>query len=415
MQAVLLRPRPVAPPAPPPRQFARRARWAIVVAVAAVSGCANLSDHRDDAAIGLQYSPPPTIPTVDLVAPANDVWKRIRRGFAIPNLYTPDVDRWTQYYVERPESLNIMLQRASRYLYHIVEEIERRNLPTELALLPFIESAWNPVALSRSKAAGLWQFVPNTGRHFRLQDNEWLDERRDPVASTEAALTYLNYLFELQGDWHLALASYNWGEGAVMRAIKKNQDAGLPTDYLSLSMPEETRNYVPKLQAIKNIIAQPRRFGIDLPPVENRPYFAIVPKEQDIEVSLAAQLADLPLEEFLALNPAYKRGVVRGTGQRRLLLPVTHVDRFLNNLANYDGPLVSQKVMLAQSTASIANRAGSRETSQRVRIHKVKAGDTLHGLANRYRTTVKTLLALNRLKHPKIRIGQTLRIPDGRS
>src|SRR5690606_17333918 len=190
-----------------------------------------------------------------------DVWKRIRRGFAIPNLYSPEVERWTTYYVQRPESLNTMMQRASRYLYHIVEEIERRRLPTELALLPFIESAWNPVALSRSKASGLWQFIPSTGRYYQLRENEWLDERRDPVASTHAALNSLSYLFEFQGDWHLALASYNWGEGAVMRAIKKNQEAGLPTDYLSLSMPDETRNYVPKLQAIKNIVAQPQRYG----------------------------------------------------------------------------------------------------------------------------------------------------------
>lgn len=397
-----------------PHLLARRVRWGVVLALALVSGCASVSDRSRQAdGLGEQYAPPPTIATVDLVSPASDVWKRIRRGFAIPNLYSPEVERWTTYYVQRPESLNTMMQRASRYLYHIVEEIERRRLPTELALLPFIESAWNPVALSRSKASGLWQFIPSTGRYYQLRENEWLDERRDPVASTNAALNYLSYLFEFQGDWHLALASYNWGEGAVMRAIKKNQEAGLPTDYLSLSMPDETRNYVPKLQAIKNIVAQPQRYGIVLPHLQNEPYFVVIPKERDIDVTLAAKLADMPLEEFLALNPAYKRGIVRGTDERRLLLPVGHAEKFLANLAKYDGPLVSKPVQLAH-TGDNARRTKVGNTN-RIRTHKVKSGDTLYGLANRYRTTVKALLALNRLKHPRIRVGQTLRVPDGRS
>lgn len=361
-----------------------------------------------------RYAPPPTIATVDLVAPASDVWKRVRRGFAIPNLHSPEVTQWTQYYAQRPESLRIMIERASKYLYYIVEEIDRRGLPTELALLPFVESAWNPVALSRSKASGLWQFIPSTGQHYRLQQNEWLDERRDPVASTNAALDYLAYLFDFQGDWHLALASYNWGEGAVQRAIKKNEGAGLPTDYLSLNMPDETRNYVPKLQAIKNIVSQPQRYGIVLPPLDNQPYFVAVPKAADIDITLAAQLADIPLDEFIALNPGFKRGVVWGKEQRRLLLPVGQVDVFLANLQAYNGPLVStpMKVAVAEAPATRPTRARTSNRSKAPRVHKVKSGETLYSLATRYRTTVKTLLTLNRLKHPQIKVGQTLRIPE---
>jgi len=189
--------------------------------------------------------------TIDLTHPPKDAWDRMRRGFSIPNLHTDLVDYWTNYYASHPESIRTMSQRASRYLYHIMDELDARGLPSELALLPFVESAYNPVAYSRSHASGLWQFIPSTGTQYKLEQNWWVDQRRDPVESTRAALDYLSYLYEFQGDWYLALASYNWGEGSVRRAMERNEQANLDVDYLSLKMPDETRNYVPKLQAIK--------------------------------------------------------------------------------------------------------------------------------------------------------------------
>jgi hypothetical protein len=215
------------------------------------------------------YSAAETSRTIDLTNPPQDLWDRIRRGFAVPNLQDPLVDHWTNYYASHPQSVLTMSKRASKYLYHIVEELEQRGLPTELALLPFVESAYNPVAYSKAKASGLWQFIPSTGRHYNLEQDWWRDQRRDPIASTNAALDYLSYLYDFQGDWYLALASYNWGEGSVKRAMEKNAAAGIPTDYGSLTMPEETRNYVPKLQAIKNIITAPRTYGLTLPAVSN--------------------------------------------------------------------------------------------------------------------------------------------------
>ena len=178
-----------------------------------------------------------------------------------------------QWYATRPDYVQRMTERGSRYLFHIVEEVERRGLPTELALLPFIESAFNPQAMSSAKASGMWQFIPSTGKHFELTQNIFRDDRRDVLASTRAALDYLEKLHGMFGDWHLALAAYNWGEGSVQRAIARNEREGLPTDYLSLRMPLETQHYVPKLQAVKNIIARPQQFGLALPPLENHPYF----------------------------------------------------------------------------------------------------------------------------------------------
>ena len=186
--------------------------------------------------------------------------------------------------------------------------------------------------------------MPATGQHFNLKQDWWRDERRDPIASTNAALDYLEKLFEMQGDWYLALASYNWGEGSVQRAMAKNEAAGQPTDYLSLSMPDETRNYVPKLQAIKNIIADPQRYAVALPPVGNTPYFVTVRKNSDIDLEIAAKLAEMPLDEFKALNPSFNRPVIRGDHAPTLLLPADRVEIFNANLTNYKGDLSAWKV-----------------------------------------------------------------------
>ena len=254
-----------------------------------------------------------------------------------------------------------MSQRASKYLYHIVDELDQRGLPSELALLPFVESAFNPTALSRSQASGLWQFIPSTGRHYNLEQDWWRDMRRDPIASTNAALDYLTYLYEFQGDWYLALASYNWGEGAVRRALERNARKGLPMDYRALTMPEETRNYVPKLQAFKNIISDPEKYGITLPPISNTPYFTTVTKKRDIDVELAARLAEMSVDEFRELNPAHKRPVIRAEAEQAILLPADKADIFMANLESYSGRLSSWTVYRSkkgESYSAIARKFG---------------------------------------------------------
>lgn len=278
------------------------------------------------------------IPTIDLTTQPDDLWQRIRNGFAMPNLAHDLVTTQQVSYLNRPEYLKRVVERSRRYLYHIVEEIEKRGLPTELALLPIVESAYNPQAISPARASGIWQFIPSTGKNYGLEQNWWIDERRDIIASTTAALDYLSYIYELHGDWHLALASYNWGENAVARAIGRNQAAGRPADYMSLNMPTETRNYVPKLQALKNIIAQPELFGIDIDPVPNRPYFATVRKPGDMDLAVAARLAETPLDEFRALNPAYNRPVIKATGEASLVVPAEKVATFLSNLESHGRP-----------------------------------------------------------------------------
>ena len=222
-----------------------------------------------------------------------DLWARIRRGFAMEDLDTALVRQHERYYASRPDYVARMTERATLYLFHIVEEVERRGMPSELALLPFIESAFNPQAMSIARASGMWQFIPSTGRHYELTQNVFRDDRRDVLASTRAALDYLGKLHAMFGDWQLALAAYNWGEGSVQRAVASNRRAGKRTDYSSLRMPAETRNYLPKLQAMKNIIARPEAFSVALPAIENHPYFLSVPIERDIDVPLAARLAGL--------------------------------------------------------------------------------------------------------------------------
>lgn len=272
---------------------------------------------------------------IALTEPPKELWDRIRRGFAMPDLRNDLVTDREQWYSTRPEYIERMTGRSSKYLFHIVEELERRQMPTELALLPFIESAFNPQAVSSAKAAGMWQFMPATGRDFALKQNVFRDDRRDVLASTRAALDYLQKLHGMFGDWHLALAAYNWGEGSVGRAIAKNQRAGLPTGYEDLNMPAETRMYVPKLQAVKNIVANPQSFGAELPLIENHPYFQQVLITRDIDVALAARLADVKLEDFKALNPSAHRPVILAAGTPQILLPWNNATVFQRNFEAY--------------------------------------------------------------------------------
>ncbi|HTN65826.1 MAG TPA: transglycosylase SLT domain-containing protein [Burkholderiaceae bacterium] len=393
-----------------------------------------------------------------------DVWQRIRDGFAIPDLVNPLVTAQTEWYSSRPDYIQRTTTRASLYLFHVVQELEKRHMPTELALLPFIESAFNPQAYSTAKAAGMWQFIPSTGLDFNLKQNMFRDERRDVLASTDAALTYLQKLYGMFGDWQLALAAYNWGEGSVQRAINKNRAAGLPTDFNSLSplMPAETRNYVPKLQAVKNIIAAPAMYNIALPKVDNQPYFVTIDKTHDIDLKVAAQLAELSLDEFKALNPQFNRPVITGGADTQILLPEGNAKKFKANLGKWTQALSSWtahtvhsarerietiaakfnttpevlreanrippkmrlkagSTILVPRTAETANKDISIEVLETAklaiepdvpdsrRIHvKVGKKDTLASIANRYKVSVADLKAWNSLHSDHVASGKSL-------
>ena len=289
-----------------------------------------------------------------------DLWERIRRGYAMPELQDELVQRHEQWYGTRPDYIERMVERSRLYLFHVVEELELRGMPTELALLPYIESAFNPQAVSSAKAAGMWQFMPGTGRDFRLTQNILRDDRRDVLDSTRAALDYLQKLHDMFGDWHLALAAYNWGQGNVKRAIERNQAAGLGTRYLDLKMPAETRNYVPKLQAVKNIIAQPQRHGAVLPLIENHPFFDTVEIKHDIDVDMAARLAQVRLEDFKALNPSQRKPVIFAAGTPQVLLPWNNAAIFQKALAK------AEPASLSSWTAWVApQNLPSREVASR--------------------------------------------------
>jgi membrane-bound lytic murein transglycosylase D len=312
--------------------------------------------------------PQPVITSVAPLAAPADLWERMRRGFAMPDLDTDLVRDREAWYSARPDYLERMTERGSKYLFHIVEELERRNLPLELALLPFIESAFNPQAVSHAKAAGMWQFMPATGRHFDLKQNTFRDDRRDVLASTRAALDYLERLYGMFGDWHLALAAYNWGEGSVGRAIKRNQAAGLPTGYTDLRMPTETRYYVPKFQAMKNIIAAPQRFQTRLPAIGNHPFFDAVPIDRDMDVALIARLADVSEKDLRQLNPSHNKPVILAAGTPQVLLPWDNAKRFEERLQQHQGPLASWtawRVPQAMTAAQVAQQHGMNEQTLR--------------------------------------------------
>ena len=288
----------------------------------------------------------------------NDMWERVQRGFSMPDLDNAVVRDREAWYTRNPNSISRMLGRSDKYLFHVVEELERRNMPTELALLPFVESAFNPQAVSSAKAAGMWQFIPSTGKQYELAQNRFLDDRRDVLRSTRAALDYLQRLYTMFGDWHLALAAYNWGEGNVQRAINRNIAAGRGTSYEELTMPQETRQYVPKLQAIKNIIRNPATFNTALPNVANHPYFDQVKISRDIDVAMAARLAEISVDDFKALNPSLNKPMVIASLTPRILLPWEAAPRFRENLARLgNNRLASWTLWTAPTTMTVAQAA----------------------------------------------------------
>jgi membrane-bound lytic murein transglycosylase D len=320
-----------------------------------------------------------------------DVWGRIRSGYAIPDIENPLVGKHVNYYSSRPEYLARISTRASRYMFHVVQELEKRHMPTELALLPIIESAFNPQAMSTAKAAGMWQFVPGTGRDYDLKQNMFKDERRGVLASTDAALSYLQKLYGMFGDWQLALAAYNWGEGNVQRAINKNLAMGKRTDFESLAehMPAETRNYVPKLQAVKNIIANPAQYNVSLPVIDNTPYFTAIDKTSDIDLDIAARLAELSVDEFKALNPQFNRPVITGGEKTKILLPQENAAKFHANLAQWGKAL---------STWTTHKITGARQS--------------IAALAAKFGTTPEVIRQANNIPaRASVRVGSTILVP----
>jgi membrane-bound lytic murein transglycosylase D len=450
-----------------------------------LTGCANVQKLAEVSPVEISptaeatatATPPPPTPNLiapfiaaivkpkmdDLTEPPADIWVRIRQGFAMPDLENDLVKDREDWYAARPDYMVRMTERSRKYLFHIVEELERRNMPTELALLPFIESAFNPEAVSTAKAAGMWQFMPATGKYFDLKQNIFRDERRGVIESTRAALDYLQKLYGMFGDWHLALAAYNWGEGSVGRALAKNKAAGLGLTYSDLSMPNETRYYVPKLQAVKNIIAQPQNFNARLPLIQNHPYFKSVSITRDIDVKLAANFSGVSMEDFKALNPSMSRPVILAAGTPEILLPWDNAARFQRRLEEHaQKPLASwtawsvpktmkvseasklvkmteielrsvnqipNGMQVKQGSTLLVARQGSLDADvtehladnakisfapeivlRRILV-KVQKGDTLASLASRHDVTPMNIAAWNKLKIPvALKPGQSIAI-----
>jgi membrane-bound lytic murein transglycosylase D len=335
----------------------RNLRWiALAAALAATGALATATPTPAQAPVAI----PDAFEDPGVPMPDPDLWQRIRKGFLLEPLESPLVLEHEAWYSSRPDYIRRFVDRGSRYLHHIVEEVEKRGMPTEIALLPVVESAFNPHAYSRSKASGLWQFIPSTGKNYGLAQDYWKDNRRDIVAATHAALNYLQRLYDMFGSWELALAAYNCGEGCVGRAIATNQRKGLPTDFLSLKLPPETQNYVPKLVAVKNIVLAPAMYGIDLESIPDQPYFTTVQAPEKIDVKLAARLAGMPEDEFVALNPSHNKPVaVAPTGT--LVVPLDKASLFRENLESWDQPLVTWNTIQGkkgESVDAIAKRYG---------------------------------------------------------
>ncbi|MEX8500597.1 MAG: transglycosylase SLT domain-containing protein [Leptothrix ochracea] len=304
---------------------------------------------------------PKRIPRLGDTSIHTDLWSRVRSGFGMGTMSSGALSNLVQQHEQRftaqADLLNKALERGSRYLFHIVDEVQKRGMPTELALLPFIESAFNPQATSSARATGMWQFMAQTGRHLDLKQSMFRDDRRDVLASTRAALDYLTQLKQRFGTWPLALAAYNWGEGNLHRAIQRSSRGGHTPDLANLIMPKETRNYVPKLLAIRNVINRPQDFALTLPKLENHPYFLSVPVKWDMDVELVVHLAEMSMEEFKSLNPSLNRPVILAAGTPQVLLPFDNTDRFLSNLVLYQGELSHWTAWTAPHTMGAAEAA----------------------------------------------------------
>jgi membrane-bound lytic murein transglycosylase D len=368
---------PAAPPVPPREAIVAPAAPAAPAAAAAGTGAATPSlsmpsewQHHN----GEDY---------------DDLFDRMRAGFAFDEVSEPAIDIQMSWFKNNPEYLDRVFQRGQRYLYHVITEVEARGMPLEFALLPVVESAYEPFAYSTSRAAGLWQFIPATGVRFGLKQNWWFDGRRDVIESTRAALDYLQALHDQFGDWLLAIAAYNVGEATVQRELDFNRAHGKAADFWHLSLPAETRAYVPKLLALKRLMAEPERYGLDFSPIPNEPYFAVIETRSQIDLKLAAQLAGTSFDELVALNPGYNRWATDPEGPHRLLVPIDDADAF---------------------EASLKSLA----PGERVRYatYQVTRKDTLASIAKHNGVSLAVLVHLNDLKGAKVAPGDTLKIPE---
>ncbi len=318
-----------------------------------------------------------------------DLWERIRKGFELHEVNHPRVETYLEWYVKHPQYLQRVGERGNPYLHHITSRLEEENLPLELALLPIVESAFDPFAYSHGRAAGIWQFIPGTGKAYGLDQNWWYDGRRDIIASTEAAIRYLKYLNKFfDGNWLHALAAYNSGEGTVRRSKRKNHRAGKPTDYWSLRLPKETAAYVPQLLALSKIVADPDKYGVTLYPIENKPVFEVVKVGTQIDLSQAADLAGISIDRLYKLNPGYNRWATTPNGNNQLVIPIEKVDIFTERL----------------SQLSPQERIGWER-------YKIASGDSLIKIAKKFNTDVSTLKSVNNIRNNTIRAGDALMIP----
>lgn len=388
------------PPTPPshaPDVLTRALRLVLVSLLLIVAGCQSRGGKEPDSdteravSIGKQIEWSKDLRQAEEEEQHEDIWERIRAGYQLQDQIgtNPRIERQRFGFASRPATIQQIAERSGPYIHYIVERLEENNMPLELALLPMIESSYNPLAYSHAHAAGLWQFIPSTGRHFNLRQTNWYDGRRDIMASTSAAISYLKRLHDMfNGDWLLALASYNAGEGTVSRAIERNQRRGLPTDYWNLPLPKETQEYVPKLLAVSQIILTPASYGVSLAPIANEPYFEKVAIRHQLDLTRVAALSDVDEDELYQLNPAFKRGITLD-GPRHLLVPVDKAEGLSASLAR-----------LAPDSLVQWQR------------YQVRSGDSLHGIANRHHVTVNTLRDINRLSGNRVRVGQTLLIPQ---
>ncbi len=393
--------------------------------------------------------------------PAKSLWLRINNGYKITQEPSKKglkrLKRHEQWYASHPEYFARMIHRSEKYLYHIVNEVEKRNMPMEIALLPMIESAFNPLAKSRARAVGLWQFISSTGKLYGLEQDWWRDERQSVLDSTDAALDYLEKLYGEFGSWELALAGYNCGEGCVSRQIKKNKRRGRPTGFYNLNVPIETRNYVPKLLAIKNIIQDPTKYGLNLQDIYDQPYFAKVEVPDQIDIEVVTRFADIPLEEFQLLNAEHKRPTIKSMhgDSQIVLLPTYSVEKFNLNLFEKKEPLTNwtvYKPIKGERVKLIAKKFGvdwrvlarvnqvsgnKRMSSKSIMIipkhedaatrfptssgglidyttietHHIEKGETLSEIASQYGVTVKEIMEFNELRSGRIRAGDIIDIP----
>src|SRR3989344_9053879 len=384
-----------------------------VVLLLAMAGCATTSPETDRTAkdsTPAVRSPPvakdlpasvsattvkpessmPVVTFGEEAAPSHpDIWSRIRGGFSIKPLDSPLVEREARWFANNPEYMQRMMERAKLYLYYIVEEVEKRGMPMEIALLPAIESAYKANAYSRARASGLWQFIPSTGRLYGLKANWWYDGRRDVQASTQAALDYLEKLYnDFDGEWHLALAAYIAGEGKVGRMMKYNERKGKSTDYQYLKLKRETQHYVPKLMAMVSIVADPAKYGVQLADIPNEPYFARVETGSQVDLGVVAKLMDLSVDDLQDINPGYRRWATDPNGPHHLLVPADKKEALIEGLSNLPE---AERIQWQH--------------------HAVKRGETLHEIGRRYGRDVETLRTANNLRSNLLRVGQDLLIP----